>query len=945
MAAAEFFAEAEVDMYGKTQFTKLTPEEHLEAQAKDIDARTLILQANIRGFLSRQRHIFSADTRHSVNDRHGEDNTSPQTGEGILETKRHSVQNLPGLVVSNNTDPGKDSQITNLWNIGSRHTDATGDLNLRISTKIPDLITLTPEELECKLEQAAKDPTQNSHTPAAPWWTEIPLDHESKNLCTICSHIKFDKLLHTTSAYMYERPIPLGNLQNISRKTECAFCRLLTHLASILLSTSVESLRYDTAAWAVDCHLCDDPDWGRCVTRIRQICLRLTLPLPDQTQEVYTFGRVQQILQNSEHPSEQKFNDVRLVKNQIDLDLIKSWIRVCEEEHSSTQLLSNYIRPSFLPTEPLDIHSPSALTTESCQPAKLNETRFRLTVIDVREECLVDVLPEVRYVALSYVWGGPQTFQNVLTTRQSLYLPHSISLKNDAIPFTIRDAIHLVALLGEEYLWVDSLCICQDDIDNKMRQISNMGKIYSQAMLTIVAAYGKSAHAGLPGVRPFSRNSIQHTELVQNILLANEILHLDETLLQSYWNTRGWTYQEKELSRRCLIFGENQVYFQCNRKEFKEDSGFRDVAYGKSRALRIRGEKHPIWDSYRRAVESFTKRAFSFETDVIHAFQGVASLFQPAFKGDFLFGLPETELDAALLWQPYSSTHRRIDNTTGSPLFPSWSWAGWVGEIRYRWSKHLLDDLSRVEWQYSDRVQGQLGFYNSDELRAPESGRHSTWEYVVPRSRGTPYYYQPEKPNLWCLHPVATKNERHDRILIQPNYHYLTFKAYVATFCISTTHGDFSLDPVASCTPDAHILCPVSILDNDGFAAGTIYLPGHEPTILSNQKYEIVCLSRRRSDFGPDSFGDDVRGSPLPTPEDDFKDIPGHVTIYPVGNSLAVARMTYDPRRYNMDKPWPLYNVMLIRREKDVAYRVSIGLMHVTAFLQAQPVKKLITLA
>lgn len=927
MAAAEFFAEAEVDLYGKTQFTRLTPEEDLEAQAKDIDARTLLLQANIRGFLSRQRHIFSINMWHSVNGRHGEKATSPHTGERILETKCHFVQNLPGLGVSDNTDPVKDSQIANFWDIESH------------------LITLTPEELECKLEQAAKSPTQNSDTPAAPWWTEIPLEHESRNLCTICSHIKFDVLLHTWGLHVYEPPIPLGNLQNISRKTECAFCRLLTHLASILLKTSVESLRYDTAACAVDCHLCDDPDWNRCVTRIRQICLRLTLPVPDQNQKLYTFGRIQQILQNSKHPSEQKFNDVRLVKNQIDLHLIKSWIRVCEEEHNSTQLLSNILHSSFLPTEPTDIHSREALITESCQPAKLNEVSFHLTVIDVREECLVDVLPEVRYVALSYVWGGPQTFQNVLNTRQSLYLPHGISLNNDAIPYTIRDAIRLVALLGEEYLWVDSLCICQDDMENKMRQIGNMSNIYSQAMLTIVAAYGESAHAGLPGVRPFSRNSIQHTELVQNILLANETPHLDDTLLQSCWNTRGWTYPENELSRRCLIFGENQVYFRCNRKEFKEDSGFRDVARGRSRALRIRGEKHPIWNSYCRAVKNFTKRTFSCETDVIHAFQGVASLLQPAFKGDFLFGLPETELDAALLWLPCSSTHRRIDNTTGSPLFPSWSWAGWVGEIRYRWSMHLLDDLSRVEWQYTDRVQGQIGFCNSDELRAPKSGRHSTWEYVRPKSRGTPYYYQPEKPNLWCLHPVATKDERHDRILIQPSCHYLTFKAYVATFCISTTHEDFSLDPIASCTPDAHILCPVSILDNDGFAAGTIYLPGHESTILSNQKYEIVCLSRRRCDSDLASFGDDVRGSPLPPPEDDFKDISGHVTIYPVGRSAHVAKLAYDARRYNMHKSWPLYNVMLIRREKDVAYRVAIGLMHVTAFLQARPVKKLITLA
>src|SRR5436853_5663209 len=102
MAAAEFYGEAEVDMYGKTQFTRPTPEENLEAQAKDIDTRILLLQANIRGFLSRQRYIFSINMPHRVNGRHGEKSMRPRTGEGILETKHHFLQNFPGLGVSDN---------------------------------------------------------------------------------------------------------------------------------------------------------------------------------------------------------------------------------------------------------------------------------------------------------------------------------------------------------------------------------------------------------------------------------------------------------------------------------------------------------------------------------------------------------------------------------------------------------------------------------------------------------------------------------------------------------------------------------------------------------------------------------------------------------------------------------------------------------------------------
>lgn len=45
-----------------------------------------------------------------------------------------------------------------------------------------------------------------------------------------------------------------------------------------------------------------------------------------------------------------------------------------------------------------------------------------------------------------------------------------------------------------------------------------------------------------------------------------------------------------------------------------------------------------------------------------------------------------------------------------------------------------------------------------------------------------------------------------------------------------------------------------------------------------------------------------------------------------------------------MHMPWPLYNVMMIARDGDLAERVALGLMHVTAFCQAAPVKKVIRL-
>ncbi|KAL9045709.1 MAG: hypothetical protein Q9214_001292 [Letrouitia sp. 1 TL-2023] len=544
---------------------------------------------------------------------------------------------------------------------------------------------------------------------------------------------------------MYEKPIPLGNIQAISRKTECSFCRLVAHTGSQALQESIENLRSHGSH--VYCELCDDITWNRYVTRIRFVCLKFTITLPNEVEKSIKHGLIQQILTSGEHPPEQSRNDSRLVGDQIDLGLVKRWLEICKDHHGSTHLEENVRYPEFAHDTPTDIHGHSTLVIQPCHPVLANTMGSDLTLVDVKRECLADIPSNTTYIALSYVWGGPQLFQNVRSKRKSLYNPHSISVDDEKIPYSIRDAIRLVDRLGEKYLWVDSLCICQDDMENKMNQIANMGSVYAQALLTIIAASGSNANAGLPGVWTVGRKSTQRTEYVQGMILANELPQLEDIIKQSYWNTRGWTYQEKELCKRSLVFCETHVFFQCNRTVFKEDSGLRDVAIIGSRANKIRGERQPIWNSYRRAVIEYTKRTISDESDAVNAFQGIARLLQPAFKGDFLFGLPETELDIALLWQSTSLIRRRVNPETKKPLFPSWSWVGWAGKVIYQWTRHQLDDLCRVEWQCTDSKSGSIYFYTSDELRAPEYGDHDHWEYK-PDKRGTPYYYQHNNPDI-----------------------------------------------------------------------------------------------------------------------------------------------------------------------------------------------------
>jgi Heterokaryon incompatibility protein (HET) len=123
-----------------------------------------------------------------------------------------------------------------------------------------------------------------------------------------------------------------------------------------------------------------------------------------------------------------------------------------------------------------------------------------------------------------------------------------------ALPKTIRDAVEVTRELGVPYLWVDSLCILQDDESDWIHESNHMGLIFENAVCTIAATW--AGHAGEGLYRPdFSATD----EAPQESDSRN--FHEDVTL--SKWNRRGWVVQERILSRRIIHFAYNQLYWEC----------------------------------------------------------------------------------------------------------------------------------------------------------------------------------------------------------------------------------------------------------------------------------------------------------------------------------------------------------------------------------------------
>lgn len=318
---------------------------------------------------------------------------------------------------------------------------------------------------------------------------------------------------------------------------------------------------------------------------------------------------------------------------------------------------------------------------------------FKFYVIDCSLRKLTLLLNGMEYLALSYVWGSPtdnaatDTYDGSDVDPAALHYP---------LPKTIEDAITVVLAMRMRYLWVDRYCIPSST--DKHLQIENMHLIYQGAVATIVALScdAKSGLYGLSG----RRRAQPRVSLKESTLLAT-FPHLSYHLSNAKWTTRGWTYQEAILSRRCFFFTEDQVYFACRssiRCETVVQCLPNHPVGGEALSasiMKIEAQKNRrLFELHKSAlsedISEYTSRSLTYESDALNAFRGILSASGfPSF-----WGIPAewdysqwygSRFAIALLWTKatgLSTPHRRSG-------FPSWSWTSLAGQINF------MSDTSR----------------------------------------------------------------------------------------------------------------------------------------------------------------------------------------------------------------------------------------------------------
>jgi hypothetical protein len=145
----------------------------------------------------------------------------------------------------------------------------------------------------------------------------------------------------------------------------------------------------------------------------------------------------------------------------------------------------------------------------------------------------------------------------------------------EEMPHTIKDAIAFSNSLGEQYIWIGALCIIQDDDDHNAERISRVASIYVSFVFTPIVTSSEDAVSGIPGVLRTDRETA--AKLATYPMPLHPGLHCArrKDLIDEYFHTehsrRGWTFQERLISRRRDYLLGTQASFQCQSAISSED--------------------------------------------------------------------------------------------------------------------------------------------------------------------------------------------------------------------------------------------------------------------------------------------------------------------------------------------------------------------------------------
>jgi hypothetical protein len=344
----------------------------------------------------------------------------------------------------------------------------------------------------------------------------------------------------------------------------------------------------------------------------------------------------------------------------------------CDKSHSSCE----QPRPTYVPPKLLHIENSEGdrpLLIRLCYTASYAHTDKE----------------HFRYATLSYCWGGPQEFRLDATSEENLLCGVALTL----LPQTLVDAVKAAFGLGLSWIWIDSLCIRQDDSAGKAVEIAQMHHVYWSSSVTISAARADSCRQGflhpcsLPQLGRVSYKlpyALSSKELGSVILSSvNDVTPIDR---------RSWTLQEHLLPRRVLRYTDYGLHWSCGTTAKYEIIDPLYPPYGYKTAIdkicklarRLQEDPTKDWtfciDDWMDIVQQYTRRQLTVVADKLLAISAIAEAWDHNSHDKYLAGIWESHLPLGLMWR---CKDERLQDPSARYIAPSWSWASIFGGIEW----------------------------------------------------------------------------------------------------------------------------------------------------------------------------------------------------------------------------------------------------------------------
>ncbi|KAF2165027.1 hypothetical protein M409DRAFT_56364 [Zasmidium cellare ATCC 36951] len=539
---------------------------------------------------------------------------------------------------------------------------------------------------------------------AGPTWSNLGMD-----LCEICQCIRPRSLTSTAFSSLFQHHESLRNLRKSA--TECKLCRLLL---VVLSSTNGWPAPEDQTETSFGQDLTSKDRESAAITLQKPNgCVKDIGWIPESAKDTFVHLEVKcgnnraGLLQAFADPNHPRSVPPEIAGRRIydpasvhSIRTVQNWLASCSNSHSCG--------PQQGPLEAVAKPTSSIYAATRSTPKRILDLNAdgRWSAIRLIE----GMNREGVYIALSHHWGESRHF----TTTKSTILKHMTRIEIGSLPKTFRHAVKITRALGVRYLWIDSICIVQDDSDDWQRESAVMDLIYCCAHLTIAASSADSDDSGILDTRqkPSGKaveleylsedQNVKRWWITESTTLSNRASdNIDEDVNNSALHSRAWALQERLLSPRIVHYGKHQLIWECN-KYTQCENGYLCGPNLSRPGHRLSG-LHGNWykpndwggaevinlSMYWRmeVLTHFSGLCLTFESDRLPSLSGLIAHLRRTTGQNCFAGIWTFRLHEGLIWFVARERDRPgPENSRGDaslPCFPSWSWASTKHIIAY----------------------------------------------------------------------------------------------------------------------------------------------------------------------------------------------------------------------------------------------------------------------